>query len=582
MAIRSLWILNLFAFTYVVIAYDHLALVLSGIAVFVIGMFFMQEGFKQLSGGTLEFILQKSTSNSLTAILTGFLSTSVVQSSTIITLVTVSFLSAQLLTLAQGIGVIFGSNLGSTTTAWIVSSLGGNVKISAYAFPMIVLGVLLRFDHFKSWQGFGNVLLGLGFIFLGLDYLKNGFDDMKESIDLAAYAMDGVAGILIYVLVGFVITIIVQSSAATFAIVITALNLDSISYLNALSIAVGANVGTVLTTLLASLSANEDAKRVAVSHVLFNVFRALIVLVFIYQFMDLVDYLSPLFGIAADNYGMKLALFNTLSGVVAIVMLTPFIPQMESFLNRVIKEKASSTSKPKFLTASVLSNPDASLAALKKETINLYQNCHRAMLHSINLHTTHLTKDSLQVQLEDTFSIIDTNIDEIYEKNLKNLYSEIVRYTSFAQENMFDFQHKKADNYKQAARLIIESLKDIRGIQKNVNFYLTSKNEYIKQKYNLLRQEIAIMLLDIHHLSQLEDNAESLILLEQMGKRAQESDLLNLERVDALIRDNKIKATMATSYMNDSATVFAMQRKLAEVAKILFTPSIEEEHLDAV
>lgn len=145
---------------YFVISMENLTVILSGIAIFLIGMFFMQDGFKLLSGGILEKLLQKFTSNTFYAILTGFLSTSVVQSSSIISLVVISFLSVELLTLVQGIGIIFGSNLGSTTTAWIVSSLGVDVKISIYAMPMILFGVLLRFFKSNSYKGVGNVLLG--------------------------------------------------------------------------------------------------------------------------------------------------------------------------------------------------------------------------------------------------------------------------------------------------------------------------------------------------------------------------------------------------------------------------------------
>lgn len=576
---KLLWAVNLLILAYIIVAYDNFTIILSGIAIFVIGMFFMQDGFKQLSGGTLERLLQKFTSNSVSAVTTGFLATSLVQSSTITTLITISFLSAELLTLAQGIGVIFGANLGSSTTAWIVSSLGVDVKISTYAFPMVVFGVVLRFSKSNAGKGFGNVLLGLGFIFLGIAYMKDGFDVIKDSIDLAEYAMEGYAGILVYILVGIIITVVIQSSAATLAIIITALNLDSISYLSALSLAIGANVGTVLTAVLASLASNENGKRVALSHVVFNFITASFITIFIYQSMDFIDYLAPLLGISESNYGMKLALFHSFFSVVGILLLTPFIPVIERFLMKVIKDKAVSTAKPKYLTTSVLNNPDASLVALKKETVNLYQNCHRAMLHSINLHTTNLTKENLSLQLEQELTIIDTNIDEIYEKNLKNLYSEIVHYTSFAQESMFDFQQKEVGELKHAARLIVEVLKDMRGIQKNVNFYLNSQNEDIKREYNVLRREIADMLLDIKHLSTLDSIEEQLDLLKAMHDHVQQSDLLTSEALDKLIREDKIKATMATSYMNDSATVTSMQRKLADVATILFTSKKSEDAL---
>ena len=555
---------------YVVIADENFTVILSGIAIFIIGMFFMQDGFKQLSGGILEKLLEKFTSNTLYAILTGFLSTSVVQSSTIITLIVVSFLSAELLTLVQAVGIVFGSNVGSTTTAWIVSSLGVDVKISTYAFPMLVFGVVLRFFKSNGVKGSGNVLLGLGFIFLGISYMKDGFDIMKNSIDLASYAMEGYLGIIIYILIGILITVVIQSSAATLAIVITALNADSITYVNAIALAIGANVGTTLTTILASFASNENGKRVALIHFLFNLNSATFITILIYQFIDLTDFIAPFLGVSDNNYGMKLALFHTIFSVTGVILLTPAISLLVKLSEKLIQKKVSSASKPKYLNQSVLSNPDASLAALRKEIINLYENCQKAMLHALNIHTTGLTRETLKVQLSKELTIIDTDIDEIYQKNLKSLYSEIIKFSSFAQENMFDFQHKKVDELKRAAVLLVEVLRDTRDIQKNVNFYLKSKNEYIKEEYNILRKELAEMLIDINTLSMLENDSDQLTQFELIKTELAHNDLASSEELDTLIREDKIKATMATSYMNDSATGYSIQKKLVKVANILF------------
>lgn len=555
---------------YVVIADENFTVILSGIAIFIIGMFFMQDGFKQLSGGILEKLLEKFTSNTLYAILTGFLSTSVVQSSTIITLIVVSFLSAELLTLVQAVGIVFGSNVGSTTTAWIVSSLGVDVKISTYAFPMLVFGVVLRFFKSNGVKGSGNVLLGLGFIFLGISYMKDGFDIMKNSIDLASYAMEGYLGIIVYILIGILITVVIQSSAATLAIVITALNADSITYVNAIALAIGANVGTTLTTILASFASNENGKRVALIHFLFNLISATFITILIYQFIDLTDFIAPFLGVSDNNYGMKLALFHTIFSVTGVILLTPAISLLVKLSEKLIQKKVSSASKPKYLNQSVLSNPDASLAALRKEIINLYENCQKAMLDALNIHTTGLTRETLKVQLAKELTIIDTDIDEIYQKNLKALYSEIVKFSSFAQENMFDFQHKKVDELKRAAVLLVEVLRDTRDIQRNVNFYLKSKNEYIKEEYNILRKELAEMLIDINTLSMLENDSDQLTQFELIKTELAHNDLASSEELDTLIREDKIKATMATSYMNDSATGYSIQKKLVKVANILF------------
>lgn len=555
---------------YVVIFYENFTVILSGIAIFLIGMFFMQDGFKLLSGGVLEKLLQKFTSNTFYAIITGFFSTALVQSSSIISLVVISFLSVELLTLVQGIGIIFGSNLGSTTTAWIVSSLGVDVKISIYAMPMILFGVILRFSKSNSYKGIGNVLLGLGFIFLGISYMKDGFDTLKNSIDLASYSMEGPLGIMVYILIGGIATVVIQSSAATLAIIITALSAGSIIYINAIALVIGANVGTTFTAILASLASNENGKRVAFAHFTFNIVAATIITLFIYQFQDLVDYLAPYLGISEDNYTMKLSLFHTIFSLVGIILLSPFIYQIEKLSIKLIKKKVSAQSKPKYLMDSNLTLPDTAIVSIRKEIINLYENCQKAMLHALNLHTTNLTKETLDIQISKELSIIDVNIDEIYQTNLKNLYSEIIKYSSFAQENMLDFHHKEVGDLKRSASLIVEVLKDTRDIQKNLNFYLKSKNEYIKEEYNILRREMAEILIDINTLSLAQTDVEQITQLEVIKATLAENDMASSEEIDALIREDKIKATMATSYMNDSATGYSIQKKLLEVAKILF------------
>ncbi len=570
MAKKFLIFFGFLLLAYVVIFYENFTVILSGIAIFLIGMFFMQDGFKLLSGGVLEKLLQKFTSNTFYAIITGFFSTALVQSSSIISLVVISFLSVELLTLVQGIGIIFGSNLGSTTTAWIVSSLGVDVKISIYAMPMILFGVILRFSKSNSYKGIGNVLLGLGFIFLGISYMKDGFNTLKNSIDLASYAMEGPLGIIVYILIGGIATVVIQSSAATLAIIITALSAGSIIYINAIALVIGANVGTTFTAILASLASNENGKRVAFAHFTFNIITATIITVFIYQFQDLVDYLAPYLGISEDNYTMKLSLFHTIFSLVGIILLSPFIYQIEKLSIKLIKKKVSAQSKPKYLMDSNLTLPDTAIVSIRKEIINLYENCQKAMLHALNLHTTNLTKETLDIQISKELSIIDVNIDEIYQTNLKNLYSEIIKYSSFAQENMLDFHHKEVGDLKRSASLIVEVLKDTRDIQKNLNFYLKSKNEYIKEEYNILRREMAEILIDINTLSLAQTDVEQITQLEVIKTTLAENDMASSEEIDALIREDKIKATMATSYMNDSATGYSIQKKLLEVAKILF------------
>ncbi|RXK00956.1 sodium:pantothenate symporter [Arcobacter sp. CECT 8986] len=571
--IKNVAIIILFLFLgYFVVAQENVKIIFSGIAIFLIGMYFMESGFKLFSGGVLEKILQKFTSNLFKSITTGFFSTTLVQSSSLISVIVISFLSVELLTLTQGIGVIFGSNIGSTTTAWIVSSLGLKIKISMYAMPMIIFGVILRFMKSNTYKGVGNILLGLGFIFLGISYMKDGFETLKDSLDLASFAMDGFLGLIVYILIGAVSTVIIQSSGATMAIIITALSSGSIIYLNALALTIGANVGTTVTAIIGSLSSNENGKRLAFAHLVFNVITALVAVIFLHYLKDFVDFLAPHFGIDNTNYSMKLALFHTTFNILGVILVAPFINVIVSVSEKLIKKKVSKYSKPKYLLQSNINIPDAAILSIKKECINLYENCQKAMLHAINLHTSNLkTKDDLKAELSKEIKKIDTNIDEIYQDNLKALYSEIIRYSSFAQEHMTSPQLKRVGDFKRCSKQIIEVLKDIRDIQRNVNFYLKSKNEYIKKEYNILREELATILIDINYLDNDElSEVEKLTQIEMIKELLSKNDLSNSEKIDVLIREDKIKATMATSLINDSASVYTIQKNLVEIATLLF------------
>lgn len=332
-------------------------------------MYFMEDGFKLFSGSVLENILQRFTSNLFKSITTGFFATTLVQSSSLISVIVISFLSVELLTLTQGIGVIFGSNLGSTTTAWIVSALGLNIKISLFAMPMIIFGAIFRFMNGNTYKGIGNILLGLGFIFLGISYMKDGFETLKDSIDLASFAMDGFLGLIVYIIIGAVATVVIQSSGATMAIIITALSSGSIIYINALALAIGANVGTTVTAIIGSLTSNENGKRLALAHLIFNIITALVAVIFLHYIKDLVDYISPYFNIDSTNYSMKLALFHTIFNILGILLVAPFINIIVVISEKLIKKKVSKYSKPKYLLQSNINIPNASMLSIKKSVL---------------------------------------------------------------------------------------------------------------------------------------------------------------------------------------------------------------------
>ncbi len=569
---RYIYPLFLLAVAYLLFSSNDAKTIIAGIAIFLIGMVFMEDGFKLFSGGLLEKVLEKSTSSVPKAIGTGFLATAIVQSSSLLTIIVISFLSAELISLSGAIGVIFGSNIGTTTTAWIVSAFGVKIKIAHYAMPMLIFGVIFRFNKNKTYQGLGNILVGLGFVFLGIGYMKEGFEAMKAGLDLAQFAIDGYLGVLVYISIGAVATVVIQSSSATMALIITALATGQIEYVNALSLAIGANIGTTVTAIIGSLSSNENGKRLAVAHFIFNIVTGFIAIVFLYQLADIVDSLSAIIGIASDDYAMKLALFHTIFNVIGVLAVSPFTGRLVIFLKGLFLEEDKDISRAKYLDDAVIEVPEAAIKVLRKEVSHLYDNATEVLSHALSLHRhTYIGKDEdISEVVKSSVTQINMNIDEFYEKKIKDLYGDIINYATISQENMSVDNKNEVYSLKIACRDIVEAIKDVRELQKNIKQFLNNKNNYIKDEYNFLRKEIANTLDGIYILRNSDDDFEVLIKIKLLEENLDKLDMIENGKIDNLIRKDKIDSKMATSLINDSAFAYDISKKLISVASILW------------
>ncbi|MEA3353407.1 MAG: Na/Pi symporter [Campylobacterota bacterium] len=545
--------------------------IIAGVAIFLIGMVFMEDGFKLFSGGVLEKVLEKSTNSVPKAIGTGFAATAIVQSSSLISIIVISFLSAELISLAGAIGVVFGSNIGTTTTAWIVSAFGVKIKIAHYAMPILIFGVMFRFSKNKSYQGLGNVLVGLGFVFLGIGYMKEGFETLKQGLDLAQFAMEGYLGVLVYILIGAIATIVIQSSSATVALIITALATGQITYINGLELAIGANIGTTVTAVIGSLSSNANGKRLAVAHFIFNIITGLIAIIFLYQLAAIVDNLSANLGIGEEDYAMKLALFHTIFNIIGVLAVSPFTHRMVKYLLTLFKEDEKTIDRAKYLDDVVINMPESSLAATHKEVIHLFDNATEVLAHALSLHRhKFLGKENIGEIIKTSTDKIDINIDDFYKTKIKDLYSDIVHYSTLSQDKMDEEQNRKVYYLKVASKDIVEAIKDAKELQKNIDRYFKGDNESIKEEYNFLRKKIAVVLNKIHNIRNKEDDVEVLTKIELLKEEINDIDMVENGRIDNLIRKNLITPKMATSLINDSSFAYDISKRLIEVTITLW------------
>ena len=555
--------------------------IVAGVAVFIIGMQFMEDGFKFFSGGILEKLIANSTNTNSKAIFLGITATAILQSSSLIAIIVISFLSAKIISLAGALGVVFGSAVGTTATTWIVSTLGVKIDIAAFALPMIIFGVIFRFYKNRNFQGVGNILLGLGFVFLGIGYMKDGFEDLKQGIDLAQFAIDGYAGIIVYTLIGAFATVIIQSSSATMALTVTALVTGQIVYINAMAIAVGANIGTATTAALGAIVSNANSKRMAVGLFIFKGITAVITLASLYLMIDFVDYISKYLGIKSDDWAMKLAVFHTLFNLVGLIVFSFFIPKLVIFLKKLfVEDKDSYISKPKFLDMEVVAVPFAALKATRKETIHLYDNASEVLSHAIMLHRhRYIGKSNISKIVKESSDIIDLNIDEFYESRIKSLYSDIIDYSTYFINELDDEKRSYLNDLRNACRDIAESVKNTKELQKNIKKYISSNNGYIKDEYNFIREAIAKTINTINEIKNSKDEIDVLSKSELLKEYLKGLDVIATRRIDILIREKRIDKKMATSLLNDSYHANLIISRLINVSKVLWIQDLTIKEL---
>ncbi|MGZ5050346.1 MAG: Na/Pi cotransporter family protein [Methylobacter sp.] len=543
----------------------------AGVSIFLFGMLSLEQGFKAFTGGLLERILQKTTNTAWKSFGFGFVSSTLMQSSGLVSVITISFLSAGLLDLVAGIGIIFGSNLGTTTGGWLIAGLGLKVNIASYAMPLLVFGVLCIFQHSKQLKGIGYVLTGLGFLLLGIHYMKDSFEHFESTINLSRYAMPGVKGLLAYTAIGILATVVMQSSHATILLTITAVSVHQITYDNALALIIGANIGTTTTAIIASLGANIQGKRLAGSHLFVNLLTGIFVLVFIDGFSTIVDTLSTYLGIASGDNAMKLATFHSLYNVSAIVLFFPFINQQVKFLEKILIEKRPSVFQPKYLDASAMDFPETVVESVRLESIHLYDNAVHIILHTFGLRRRNLKSGVSLKELIEQHDTIEYDIDANYEKRIKGIYSSIIAFISQAGFTWQMTQSSKLSWLREANKHIVEAIKDTKHLQKNWMRLRASNNQAAINEYNIIAYQIALHIQKIESFRHdIEGNELPLLSLDILKATIKNDDMQMNQAIETLIREHKITPETGSSLINDCAYMRSIKKNLLKAAETLF------------
>lgn len=419
--------------------YDFLKL-MGSLALFLYGMKIMSEGLQKFAGDRLRNILTAMTTTRVTGVLTGILITALIQSSSATTVMVVSFVNAGLLTLAQSIGVIMGANVGTTVTAWLISVFGFKIDITVFALPLLAIGVPFLFSQKSSRKSIGEFIFGFSFLFMGLSYLQIYSPDLGKNPEMLAFVREwtdlGFLSIMIFVLVGAVITMIVQASAATMAITLIMCANGWISFELGAALAMGQNIGTTITANLAALTGNTQARRAALAHLLFNVFGVIVALIIFHPFTWGVSWFVTDIMHQSDNatrVAFELSAFHTAFNVFNVLLLIWFVKGIERIVCVLLPLKDSEEEyRLRFISRGLLSTAELSILEARKEIHLFAERTHRMFS---------MVQDLLHTDKDDSFNKLFSRIEK-YENISDSMELEIANYLNQVSEGRLSSESK--------------------------------------------------------------------------------------------------------------------------------------------
>jgi len=564
---------------------------LGALGLFLYGMKVMSDALVALAGDRMRAIMAAATANRFFALTTGFLITAVIQSSSATSLMVVSFVNASLLTLSEAVGVIMGANIGTTVTAWLISILGFKVKMSAIALPLVGVGFLMSMSKSRKQQLSGLFLVGFALLFIGLDFLKDSVPDIRSNPEilsfLVTYTSMGFWSVLLFLFIGTVLTLVVQSSSAAMALTLLMTHEGWIPFDMAAAMVMGQNIGTTITANLAALIANFHAKRAARAHLLFNMLGTVWVLPVFYPFLDLIagwvhdlEGSSPLHNALVIPVALSLfhTTFNVLNAVFLIGALGLIVRMVEKMVPEVIEPELE-IAQAKYLSEDALKFPQTGIKALTDESLRLLQNTvYKVLAHGMSVHREELEHTRHLRELVERSTLIPVDIDRIYATQIKSVYSQILEYATRLQSGstLTASEIEAIRNILIADRKLVAVVKKIKPLRQNIERYMDSKNPAIRREYNVLRHRILKITRMIHRLGESGAPARYFAKLDKQRRKLKQVDVLRSGRVDKLLLNEEITREMATSLMNDSMEAIRLTQLLIDVANILYQPSDEQ------
>jgi len=355
---------------------DFLTLI-GSLGFFLYGMKLMSEALQKVAGDKMRDILARMTSTPIKGVFTGLFITAIIQSSSATTVMMVSFVNAGLLSLTESIGVIMGANIGTTVTAWLISILGFKVKISVISLPLIGIGFPLLFSKINKRKSWGEFIIGFAMIFLGLDFLKGSVPDIKSHPEilafLSAYTSNGLFSHLLFLAIGTILTMIIQSSSATMALTLIMCNFGWIPFDIAAAMVLGENIGTAITANIAAAVANVSAKRAARAHLIFNILGVIWVSIIFSQFLSAINWFIIKIGVTSPYESpqaipIALSIFHTVFNVTNVLVFIWFTKFIELIVTKMVPQTEDAEEyRLQYINTGLLSTSELSVHQAKQE-----------------------------------------------------------------------------------------------------------------------------------------------------------------------------------------------------------------------
>lgn len=455
---------------------------LAGLGLFLFGMYQLELALKRLAGRPFKQVLRKHTSHPVKGILSGAFATAVLQSSSVVRLIVLAFVGTGIISLASAIGIVFGSNLGTTATGWIVATIGFKFDIEALALPLVAIGgfgvVWTKAGTRRA--GLSHLVVGLGLMLMGLEFMKSGSMSATNLFDPAALS---IYPAVVFLAVGFLLTAIIQSSSATIMITLSALYAGVIPLTSAAAVAIGADLGTTITALLGALAGSVAKKRVAAAIILFNVVTDAIAFAFlkpILQFItDVIGVTDPLYALVA---------FHSLFNLMGLLLFLPWIPFLSRQLDKLFNEH--SVSLLRYIRESDAAVPEAAIANMGRETFRLIDQAAALNQISFGLQPKHSFYESEKDRLDVAVFRTKTSYDASYAE-IKQLEGELLSFAIKMQSERLDAaESSRLGQIIPSIRNAVHSAKSIKDTHHDLHIFRQSVNDRFNAFFGKFRTSV--------------------------------------------------------------------------------------------